>query len=61
MFNKTYKAEFEDDKSEIIFADDDKEAFYEALGYDDDHGNYFDLFEIDDNDNKIRKVLEDDM
>lgn len=51
-----YKAEYEDEDFEIIYADNDNEAMKEAESYEDEHGIVFNLFEIDENYNEIRTV-----
>lgn len=51
-----YKAEYEDEEFEIIYADNDNEAMKEAESYEDEHGIVFKLFEIDENYNEIRTV-----
>ena len=51
-----YKAEYEDEEFEIIYAENDKEAMKEAESCEDEHGIVFNLFEIDENYNEIRMV-----
>lgn len=51
-----YKAEYEDENFEIIYANDDREAMTEAIKYEDEHGIIFNLFEIDKNYDEIRMV-----
>ena len=51
-----YKAVYEDEEFEIIYADNENEAMKEAESYEDEHGIVFNLFEIDENYNEIRMV-----
>ena len=51
-----YKAEYEDEEFEIIYADNDNEAMEDAVSYEDEHGIVFNLFELDENYNEIRMV-----
>lgn len=53
---KMYKAEYEDEEFEIIYADNDNEAMKEADEYENEHGIVFNLSEIDDNYDEIRMV-----
>ena len=53
---KMYKAEYEDEEFEIIYADNDNEAMKEANKYENQHGIVFNLFEIDDDYDEIRTV-----
>ena len=54
---KTYKVNYADDNFEIVYADNDREAFTEAEEYEKEHGNIFDIFEIDEEYNEIRTVF----
>lgn len=51
-----YKAEYEDENFEIIYADNDTAAMKEAENYEKIHGIVFNLFEIDENYNEIRMI-----
>ena len=51
-----YKAEYEDEEFEIIYANSDNEAMNEADKYESEHGIVFVLFEIDENYDEIRTV-----
>ena len=51
-----YKAVYEDEEFEIIFADNDNEAIKEADTYEKQHGIVFNLFEIDENYDEVRTV-----
>ena len=53
---KMYKAVYEDEEFEIIYADNDNEAMKEADRYEIEHGIVFNLFEIDENYDEIRTV-----
>ena len=52
-----YKAEYEDDRFEMIFADSDEEAFQQAYDNKDEFGTLFNVFALDENDNEIRTVF----
>ena len=51
-----YKAVYEDEEFEIIYADNDNEAMKEVDRYESEHGIVFNLFEIDENYDEIRTV-----
>ena len=51
-----YRAEYEDEEFEIIYADNDNEAMEKANKYKSKHGIIFNLFEIDDDYDEIRTV-----
>lgn len=51
-----YKADYEDDNFEVIYADNDKEAMEEAEKYENEHGILFNVYEIDDDYNEIRTI-----
>ena len=57
MDYKTYKVNYADDNFEIVYADNDREAWEEAEKYTEDHGIIFDIFEIDENYEEIRTVF----
>ena len=52
-----YKAEFEEDRFEMILADNDQEAFDKAFELEDEYGTLFNVFALDENDNEIRTVF----
>ena len=52
-----YKAEYEDDRFEMILADSDEEAFQQAYDNEDEFGTLFNVFALDENDNEIRTVF----
>lgn len=54
---KTYKVNYADENFEIVMANNDIEAWEEAEGYTEEHGNIFDIFEIDGNYEEIRTVF----
>lgn len=54
---KTYKVNYADENFEIVYAEDDREAFTEAEKYEKEHGSIFDIFEIDEKYNEIRTVF----
>lgn len=54
---KTYKVNYADENFEIVYAEDDREAWAEAEKYEEEHGNIFDIFEIDEEYNEIRTVF----
>jgi hypothetical protein len=56
MKMRTYLADYEDDNFETIIANTDNEAYFEALDHEEEHGTLYNLFEIDDDYNKIREV-----
>lgn len=51
-----YKAEYEDENFEIIYANSDTEAMREAEDYEKIHRIVFNLFELDEYCNKIRMI-----
>ena len=51
-----YKAVYEDEEFEVIYADNDREAMKEADKYESEHGIVFNLFEIDENYEEVRTV-----
>ena len=51
-----YKAIYEDEEFEIIYADNDNEAMKEADKYESEHGIVFNLFEIDKDYDEVRTV-----
>ena len=51
-----YKAIYEDEEFEIIYADNDNEAMKEADKYESEHGIVFNLFEIDEDYDEVRTV-----
>ena len=51
-----YKAIYEDEEFEIIYADNDNEAMKEADKYESEHGFVFNLFEIDKDYDEVRTV-----
>ena len=51
-----YKAVYEDDEFEIIYAANDNEAMKEADKYESEHGIIFNLFEIDEDYDDVRTV-----
>ena len=51
-----YKAIYEDEEFEIIYADNDNEAMKEADKYESEHGIVFNLFEIDEDYDEVRRV-----
>ena len=53
---KMYKAEYEDEEFEIIYANNDNEAMKEADVFESVHGIVFVLFEIDENYDEIRTI-----
>ena len=53
---RTYLADYEDENFETIIANTDNEAYFEALDHKEEHGTLYNLFEIDDDYNKIREV-----
>jgi len=52
-----YKAEYADENFEMLFAENDREAFEEAQEYEKDHGTIFNIFEIDEDYDVVRTVL----
>lgn len=54
---KTYKVNYADENFEIVYADNDREAWTEAEKYEEEHGSIFDIFEIDENYDEIRTVF----
>lgn len=52
-----YKAEYEDDRFEMVLADSDEEALQIAYDNEDEFGTLFNVFAIDENDNEIRTVF----
>ena len=53
-----YKAVYEDEEFEIIYADNDNEAMKKADRYESEHGIVFNLFEIYENYDEIRTVYQ---
>ena len=53
---KMYKAVYEDEEFEIIYADNDNEAMKEADKFESEHGIVFNLFEIDEDYDEVRMV-----
>ena len=53
-----YKAEYEDDRFEMILADSDEEAFQQAYDNEDEFGTLFNVFALDENDNEIKTVFQ---
>lgn len=51
-----YKAVYEDEEFEIIYASNDNEAMKASYKYESEHGLIFNLFEIDENYDEIRTV-----
>ena len=51
-----YKAEYEDENFEIIYASNDSEAIAEANEYEEEHGIVFNVYEINENYEEIRFV-----
>lgn len=51
-----YKAVYEDEEFEIIYADNDNEAMKEADKYESEHGIVFNLFEINEDYDEVRTV-----
>ena len=54
---KTYKADYEDGEFEIFTATNSTHAYITACEYEDEHGELFNVFEIDDDYNEIRTVF----
>lgn len=52
-----YKAEFEDDRFEMILADNDQEALDQAWELEEECGTLFDVFALDENYNETRTVF----
>lgn len=52
-----YRADLEDDNFEMILADSDSEAVEKAYELEEEHGTVFNLYLLDDNDNKIRNIF----
>lgn len=56
--NKLYKAEYEDDEFEIFaYCSSDSEAIKEAFSFEDEHGILFELDEINEDYDVIRRVF----
>lgn len=53
---KTYEAEYEDNEIEVFDSENDTEAFSEACEYEKEHGIIFNLYELDENYDKVRTV-----
>ena len=51
-----YKAIYEDEEFEIIYAENDDEAIKEAENYENEHGILFNIFEINENYEDIRMI-----
>ena len=54
---KTYKAVYEDDEIELFIATHKTHAYSMACEYEDEHGELFNVFELDDDYNEIRTVF----
>ena len=52
-----YKAEYEDDRFEMILADNDDEAFEKADEMQEEFGTLFNVFLLDDNNNEVKTVF----
>ncbi len=53
-----YKAVYADEEFEVFSARNDEQAFKEAYSYEKEHGNLFDLFEVDlDSYDEIRTIF----
>ena len=52
-----YKAEYEDDRFEMILANSDEEALEKAYDNEEEFGTLFNVFALDDDDNEIRTVF----
>lgn len=52
-----YRADFADDNFEIIRCDTDEDALREAWNLEQEHGQLFNLSEIDENYDEIRIVI----
>lgn len=52
-----YKAEYEDDRFEMILADNDQEAFEKAYENEEEFGTLFNVFLLDENDNEIATIF----
>ena len=56
--NKLYKAEYEDDEFEIFaYCSSDSEAIKKAFSFEDEHGILFELDEINEDYDAIRRVF----
>ena len=56
--NKLYKAEYEDDELEIFaYCSSDNEAIEEAFSFEDVHGSLFELDEINEDYDVVRRVF----
>lgn len=52
-----YRAEYEDERFEMILADNDEEALEEAFEMEEEFGTLFNVFAVDDDYNEIRTVF----
>ena len=52
-----YEADYEDDNFEIIYAYNDNEAIEEAKKYESEHGMIVNLYEVDENYERVRMIL----
>lgn len=52
-----YRAEFEDDNFEMILADSDREALYNAFDMEEECGTLFNVFLLDEDYNEVRTVF----
>lgn len=52
-----YRAEYEDERFEMILADNDNEAFEKAQEMEEEFGTLFNLFLLDDNDEVTKTVF----
>ena len=53
----SYQAEFADENFEIFYANSNEEAIEEALKYEEEHGDLFNVFLLDENDEPIETIL----
>jgi hypothetical protein len=54
---KLYQADYADDNFEMIYAESDRKAFCEALKEEKEHGDLFNLVEVDKEYNEVRTIL----
>lgn len=52
-----YKAEYEDDRFEMILADNDNDAIDIALDNEEEFGTLFNVFLLDENDNEVKMIF----
>lgn len=52
-----YRAEYEDERFEMILADNDNEAFEKAQEMEEEFGTLFNVFLLDDNDEVTKTVF----